>query len=232
MRQPPAPAAPSGGSPNVAVPGVAGGTPQPLPQTAAEIARLRAKGRELSSQLNSVTDRRDDVLSELRDATSDARPGLEARLKVLDDRVVSLEQEIATNSRAIANSPLELVQRAEASTTVARSDPGPDIVIPVVTALCFLPLIIGYTVRMLRRSRVPAAAPPRDRQQEERFARMEQAIDAMAIEIERMTEGQRYLTRVLTDTPGALGPGAASPVAVPRGAPEPVAASRAAPAEG
>lgn len=34
---------------------------------------------------------------------------------------------------------------------------------------------------------------------EERLARMEQAIDAIAIETERITEGQRFTTRLLTE---------------------------------
>jgi hypothetical protein len=34
---------------------------------------------------------------------------------------------------------------------------------------------------------------------DERLARIEQAIDAMAIEIERISEGQRFTTKLLSD---------------------------------
>ena len=217
MRQP-APPPPPGATPKVSVPGVAGGAPQALPTTAAEIQRLRAKGRELSNQLGSATDRREDVLRELRDASPEARPGLEARLKVLDDRIVSLEQEIASNSRAVANSPLELVQRAEGATAARRSGPDPDVVVPVVGIIGVfgvLPLAIGYTVRMLRRPVAPTTASPRDAQQDERLARMEQSIDAMAIELERITEGQRFVTKLMTEQGRALGAGAAPAEALP-----------------
>jgi len=34
-----------------------------------------------------------------------------------------------------------------------------------------------------------------------RLARMEQAIDSMAVEMERVGEGQRFLTKVLSESP-------------------------------
>jgi hypothetical protein len=43
---------------------------------------------------------------------------------------------------------------------------------------------------------------------EERLARMEQAIDAIAMEVERLSESQRFTTRLLTDR---LGDGTAAP---------------------
>jgi hypothetical protein len=36
---------------------------------------------------------------------------------------------------------------------------------------------------------------------DQRLARVEQAVEAIAIEIERVSEGQRYLTRLLGDRP-------------------------------
>ena len=57
-----------------------------------------------------------------------------------------------------------------------------------------------------------------------RLERMEQAIDAIAVEIERVAEAQRFTTRLLADQSGragALGLGAAAPqagVRTPEGA--------------
>ncbi|HSJ62881.1 MAG TPA: hypothetical protein VK922_03130 [Gemmatimonadaceae bacterium] len=46
----------------------------------------------------------------------------------------------------------------------------------------------------------------------ERLARIENAIDAMSVEVERISEGQRFTTRLLsergTDRPDAATPGA------------------------
>lgn len=50
-----------------------------------------------------------------------------------------------------------------------------------------------------------------------RLERMEQAIEAMAVELERVGEGQRFITRVLAERPSsaALGTGAAQGSAPP-----------------
>jgi hypothetical protein len=215
LQVPAAPPPPAAATPKVAI---GGATPVEIPRTAAEIQRLRAKGKELGNQLESATDRRNEVISDLKDANVDARPGLEARLQVLDQRIVSLEQEIEANSRAIANAPLELVQRTEAPPAGRRSGPDPDVIVPVAGILGvfgLLPLAIGYTVRLLRRPVMPVPSP-RDAQQDERLARMEQAIDTMAIELERITEGQRFVTKLMTEQAArGLGAGAAAPVAIP-----------------
>lgn len=45
------------------------------------------------------------------------------------------------------------------------------------------------------------AAPPPDG--DTRFDRLERAVDAMAVEVERMSEGQRFLGRLLAERPGS-----------------------------
>jgi len=41
----------------------------------------------------------------------------------------------------------------------------------------------------------------RDPEADARLARIEQAVDSMAVEMERIGEGQRFLTKVLADNP-------------------------------
>ena len=41
---------------------------------------------------------------------------------------------------------------------------------------------------------------------DERLSRMEQAIDAMAVEVERVAEGQRFATRLLSERAGERQP--------------------------
>lgn len=48
----------------------------------------------------------------------------------------------------------------------------------------------------------------------DRLNRLDQAMDSIAIEVERIGEGQRFVTRVLTDNSRALGAGAAQPIEV------------------
>ncbi len=72
-------------------------------------------------------------------------------------------------------------------------------IIPIVSILSvfvFFPLAIAYARTMWRRGSLPAS-PGVDRVTAERLERMEQAMDAIAIEVERISEGQRFVTRVL-----------------------------------
>src|SRR5688572_17739309 len=59
------------------------------------------------------------------------------------------------------------------------------------------------------KGREPSASPRIDGI-EARLARMEQSLDAIAIEIERVTEGQRFTAKLLAERVSAEGPGAPS----------------------
>jgi hypothetical protein len=51
-----------------------------------------------------------------------------------------------------------------------------------------------------------------------RFDRLEQAVESMALEVERMTEGQRFLSKLLAERsehPGHVGQERESPVRIP-----------------
>jgi len=68
--------------------------------------------------------------------------------------------------------------------------------VATLAALCAIGVGIHAYLRRMRRkdSYVPAA--PYD---EDRLARIEQAVDAIAIEVERIAESQRFLTRLQTE---------------------------------
>jgi len=67
-----------------------------------------------------------------------------------------------------------------------------------------VPLIRGLSRRFLER---PPAPAPLSSDVAERLTRIEQAVDAIAVEVERVSEGQRYTTRLMTEMRGALPPG-------------------------
>jgi hypothetical protein len=58
-----------------------------------------------------------------------------------------------------------------------------------------LPLAKAYARRMEARPNTRALAPDAAA----RLERIEQAIDAIAVEVERISEGQRFTTRLLSD---------------------------------
>lgn len=57
-----------------------------------------------------------------------------------------------------------------------------------------------YLHRIVSRTPKQVAEPVSD----ERFARLELAVESIAIEVERITEGQRFLTRLQTSAPDSV----------------------------
>jgi hypothetical protein len=75
-----------------------------------------------------------------------------------------------------------------------------------------LPLSIAYARRIWRRSAAVVTSIPKEIA--ERLFRMEQAVEATAVEVERIGEGQRFLTRLFTegDAARAIGSGTQLPL--------------------
>ena len=174
-----------------------------VPQTAAEVRALRGQRTELSNQLNSATGRRDDIVEKLREASAAERPGLEARLKVLDDRIIELEQEIARTGELIAQTPGNLLQTSTSSgapTTPNLSFRSVDVTGIAVVFTLFVLAPIAFTVaRMLWKRANSPPVPRLDAETQERMRRLESAVDTVAIEVERISEGQRFMTKLLSE---------------------------------
>jgi hypothetical protein len=192
--QAPAPAAP-------AAPGVVVVTPQALtgpPATAQEVRALKAQQRELSSQLNSATDRRREIARQVQSATGANRAGLEQRLAVLDARIARLESSIDAVGQQLASAPVALVTSTEPvrpPRQVNRVDFEPILIVFTIFVLC--PIALAWARTISKRGSQPRPLPDRDTVL--RLERMEQAMDAIAIEIERVSEGQRFVTRLLAE---------------------------------
>lgn len=65
-----------------------------------------------------------------------------------------------------------------------------------VTAVTVVYLIAKATIRSRQVAELPEGSVAR---LEQRLERMEQAIDAIAVEMERVSEGQRFTTRLLSE---------------------------------
>lgn len=213
MRQ--ANAAPPAGPAPVVSPGVAPASPtaQPGAATASQApppgtvlrpltnaerdAILQARS-ELSSQLTSAANRRSRLAEQLAEAPAEARPGIIERIRVLDERIVQLEMDIASTGRQL--------------TTPFTTQPPPPIervfgvpkeeFVPVASVLSIFvlaPMALAFARLMWKRATAIARAPARDPRDAERMERLEQAVDAIAIEIERVGESQRYQARMLAE---------------------------------
>lgn len=196
---PPVPQPPAAAVPTVVFQD-ATGTTISVPTTRQDIAALRSMRSELSSQLSSAASRRARLAEQLNELPPEARAGVQDRIRTLDDRIVQLENDIAQTGRLLTSAPAGLVASTSAANTVfAGFSEGPATAISIVfTIFVLFPLALAAARLMWKRARTPARAllPPEATQ---RLDRIEQSVDAIAIEVERVTEGQRFLTRLLTE---------------------------------
>lgn len=181
-----------------------------IPQSVQEIEGLRSRRSELVDQLNRASNRRDEVLRDMRDATNAERAGLEQRLSALDSRMVQIEADIAATERALTNaSPAMLgaAAQAEEAAELARRQAEPPIDEDVIAVMAFMgmallvPIVIAHARRIWKRPQPARTLPPAT---EGRLERIEQAVEAIAVEVERVSEGQRFVTRLMSEGKGAL----------------------------
>lgn len=84
------------------------------------------------------------------------------------------------------------------------------IVIPFIFGFPTLALMLRIWTRH-REKMAALKAPSETASVEQRLARVEQAVEAVAVEIERIGESQRFLTKVLTETRPGLTAGSGQP---------------------
>ncbi|MFL5565662.1 MAG: hypothetical protein ACJ77J_11265 [Gemmatimonadaceae bacterium] len=181
-----------------------------IPRTRSEIEELRSQRQELSEQLTNVASRRRSLAEEIRN-TRDAstRAGLEDRLRVLDQRILQMETDLATTGRAISSAPAELIGSAESRN--AGGDHFEDgVMAGGFSVLLFMSVVLFFARRRWKRS--PRGLPSSMASESaQRLERLEHGMDAIAIEIERVSEGQRFVTKLLSESQAP--PGLANRVA-------------------
>jgi hypothetical protein len=170
-----------------------------IPATEGDMRALTTRRQELSDQLTSVSDRRHDLSMELQGtADAGARVGLLERIGVLDKRILQLENDIAVTGSQLAAAPSDLIGIAEAARDEPQGDEFPEGVMVGGSSVLFASVIFFLFVRRLRRRR-SRGAPPLENESALRLQRLEQGMEAIAIEIERVSEGQRFVTKLLSE---------------------------------
>ena len=182
--------------------------PDAPPVMTREYLRALEHAREvLNEQLSNVQARRAQIVADLRAAQPAERPGLQQRLEVIDDRLAFYERKLAETAEPLASPEAGMLLTAE-EPSPARSSDGLDsdqftAIVIVFMLFVLFPLAIAAARLMWKRATAPRPKPnPADT---ERLERLEHAVDTIAIEIERVAEGQRYVTKLLT-AEGAAAP--------------------------
>jgi len=185
------------------------------PSAAAIYEGLKAQRRELSDQLNDLQGTRESITGQLEGTSAGS-----AEQKVLQTRLADVDQRIVTADQMLATNAIQLAQSAAIPGAVIQLPPMPNSDVPqeawvmggLFLVLVIFPLTLAYARRVWRRGAVAVTSFPKDLA--ERLQRMEQSIEATSLEVERIGEGQRFLTRLFTEGEGtrALGAGAAQPI--------------------
>lgn len=73
------------------------------------------------------------------------------------------------------------------------------IIVPVVFALPTIAIVTRMLLKHREKMASLKAPPASSLESDARMARLEQAVESIAIEVERIGESQRFLTKVLTE---------------------------------
>jgi len=180
----------------------------------------RAQRNELRDQLSQVSSERTAIAQRLRGVGGDAAQGadvagLEKRLTQLDERIIDLQTQVAAADAKVAESAaIPGATRREAPPFRDGPPQAAYILGMLFTLVVLLPMSVAFARRIWRRGSAAVAALPKDIAA--RFTRLEESVDAVAIEVERIGEGQRFVTNLFIEAgpPRALGMGAMDPIEV------------------
>lgn len=184
------------------------------PRTAQDVQAMRLRLSDLRGQLQDAASRRRTVSEQIPAADPVARPGLMARMNELDARILRIERDISQTQQALSAAP-------SAVYVAGAGMPLPDDVVsrissdivPIVAILSVFvlgPFAVALSRWIWKRSSAPAPRPALDTAAQQRLEQLQQSVDTIAIEIERISEGQRFVTKLLGDR--ALGVGSAEAI--------------------
>ena len=78
---------------------------------------------------------------------------------------------------------------------------GPEVIVPVAFFASIVVVVIGrpWIKAIAAKAEAQSKNPQLPPEIMNRFERMEQSLDAIAVEVERISEGQRFTTKLLSD---------------------------------
>ena len=194
------------------------------PRTATELNSLRARRAELKAQLEEVTSWRGRLVQERHNAAATGNnvvvAELDARIRELGARSTRIERQMLSADDAIAQAVASGVGEAEVHTITVPPPPSPTVFTTVpefhvgggftgrdMAVMLFgeavLFALIGMVLwRRAFRSGARTAVPSGQRD----VSQLQQSVDAIAVEVERISENQRFVTKLLNEKGERVGP--------------------------
>ena len=168
------------------------------PYTAREMYEAAQRYRRtLRDQLSSAEGEREEIARQLRqpEVAGVDKAGLEQRLKVLDIRVLDLQNQLSDAQQREAQAAA--LPGATSRTPQEISNQRFEVVFAVTTVISVvlaIPLVIAYARRLWKKSAVTLSMTP---ELDRRLDSIEKAIETTALEVERIGEGQRFVTQLM-----------------------------------
>ena len=180
-----------------------------VPRTAEQLQGMRVRAEEIQNQLERASEQRKEITEQLQGdegapPPAEARPGLEQQLRIIDARIAALEQDLTTTNRMVTAATPEAHaqwQEQEHARESRRADSDEEEMffvgggVGILLALLFVG--IRRRFRRGRDVRRPGGTAPTA--EDPRIDRLGQAVDAIALEVERIGEGQRFVTQLLAE---------------------------------
>ncbi len=174
------------------------------PYTAREMYEAAQTQRRLiRDQLSNAEGEREEVARQLRqpEVVGLDRQGLEQQLRLLDTRVLDLRQQLADAQ----------LRESQAAAVPGSTQPSPQDVAndrwemfmvggTVLMLVLGFPLVVAYARRLWKKSAVTLSMTP---ELDRRLDSIDRAIETTALEVERIGEGQRFVTQLLAQRKAA-----------------------------
>jgi hypothetical protein len=164
----------------------------------------------LRDQLERATNRRDEMAQQLSGdgdqvLGQEARAGVQQRLNLLDERILQIERDQMNTERLLSNTPADVLAstaaaaRASDNRNMMSEDDAAGIAFGTFTLGVILTVIIGrFRRRMIARRRGKVAPVGALTTTDPNVQRLTEAVNAIAEEVERIGEGQRFVTQLLS----------------------------------
>jgi hypothetical protein len=175
-----------------------GGTPLGSPQ---QIYRaLQSQRQVLGEQLRNAQNQRSSLLEQLSNGrqTPATIAGIEKRIATVDERIASLDKQIVASDAQVAQAAA-IPGATFVPPPQPRNGPPEEVFVlgGIFMFVVLLPLTIAYARRIWRRSaKTEVTLPP---QMAQRMESIEQGVEAIALEVERIGESQRFLTQAMAE---------------------------------
>jgi hypothetical protein len=174
-----------------------------LPQAPATLSGLQAQAIDLRIQLAGLKAQWDGLRTQLDNMlqTNPARPGVQQKWADVGVEMAQVRGDLARVEAQIAQRTGALPGGTRAPNAPRGRRFDPSIGIPIgglLLMMMVVPVSLAWARRIARGGNKPVTL---SRDAIDRLERLEQAIDTVAIEVERISEGQRFVTKILADRP-------------------------------